>query len=75
MLYVVIHISAVQLQTIHHTLQCMIECGKEEEEEEEEEVECDTESTARGGLQDLTYPYLQQVLHSLMDEFHIYQSG
>jgi len=40
---IVIHIRAVQLQTIHHTLQCMNECGEEEEgkkgEEEEEEEE------------------------------------
>jgi len=34
---IVIHIWAVQLQTNHHTLQCMNECGEEEEEEVKEE--------------------------------------
>jgi len=34
---IVIHIRAVQLQTIHHSLQCMNEFCEEEEEEEEEE--------------------------------------
>ena len=40
---IVIHIRAVQLQTIHHTLQCMNECGEEEEEEEEEEEDKEEE--------------------------------
>ena len=44
---IVIHIQAVQLQTIHHSLQCMSECCEEEEEEWEEEEEEEEEEEGR----------------------------
>jgi len=60
----------------------MIECCEEEEEEEEGEEGEEGEGEEVGDIQaqlgvdyKILCIYLQKLLHSLMDEFHIYQSG